>query len=87
LGGYPESAGLAEGVSSASTYEIHDLHAIAFADDDLWKSVTFDDLEVVLDGNSTGIDVELGQQRRDRHRLLDIEPVAVQCDNHGEPVR
>jgi len=43
--------------------EIDDLHLVAVADHHLWEPVPFDDGQVVLDGNTARVDVELFQQR------------------------
>ena len=63
--------------------EIDDLHLVAVADDDFRKAMPFDDGEVVLDGDTTGVDIEPFQQRDESQRLIDFVRVAVEDDFHG----
>ena len=44
--------------------------------------MAFDDVLIVLDRNPARIDLEPGQQSRDRQRFLELEPFAVESDFH-----
>lgn len=44
--------------------------------------MALDDVLIVLDRNPARIDVEPGQQGRDRERLLELEAFAVESDLH-----
>lgn len=49
--------------------------------------MTFDDVEIVLDRNPARIDVQLGQQSRNRQRLVYLEVFAVKSDLHQSTTR
>src|SRR5262245_14566017 len=59
--------------SLAAAYEVHDLHGVAVADDDFSKPMALDDVQVVFHRNATRIDLEPGQEGRDRHRLVELD--------------
>jgi hypothetical protein len=64
--------------ASAPTHESHDFNLVAVIDNRVVVVLSFHDHHVVLDGDDTGIDVERGEQRADRHRCGDVERLAVQ---------
>src|SRR4030095_10702634 len=47
----------------ATAHEIHDLHSIAFADEDVRVRFSLDDVLVMFDRNAPRIDIELVEQR------------------------
>src|SRR5688572_6809975 len=63
---------------------VHDLHAVAFPHHRRLERASLDDLEVVLDGHASRIDVEPGQQIQHRHGPFQFKPLAVEGDDHYE---
>src|SRR5688572_16286896 len=66
----------------ASADEVHDLHGIAFAHDDIREGVALEDGQVVLNGDTAGVDVELGEQFGDRNGTVELEGFPVQDNVH-----
>src|SRR5262245_21338657 len=67
---------------SAASYEVDDLHFVACADRRDVERRAFDDDEIMLDGDTPRIDVELIQQLRDGQRSRGFERFAIQGDGH-----
>ena len=64
------------------TDEVHDLHRVAFANEDVWVGLSFDDVQVVFDGHASRIDVELAPAGRRPTSAVELEAFAVESDRH-----
>ena len=66
----------------AAADEVHNLHRIPVADDDVREGMAFDNGEIVFDGDPARINLEPCQQVDDGQRLIDLVGFAVQRDEH-----
>src|SRR6266699_3272606 len=72
-------------ILSAAADEVHHFNLIAFRDERAVERAAPQHDEIVLDRNAAAIDVELTQQVGDRHRTGQLESIAVERDDHGDP--
>src|SRR5258705_10203547 len=70
-------------IALAATHEIHDLDAVAVADERRRERGAPDDHQVVLDGNAPRIDVEPFEKFLHGQRLLEIVGIPVERNAHG----
>ena len=66
--------------------EVHDFDLVAFVDGGAIKRVFPDDDEIVLDGHSARIDLQLRQERGDAQGRRDLVRVAVEPDIHCKTI-
>src|SRR6187200_2083926 len=67
--------------------EVHDLHRVAFADEDVRIGLALDDVQVVFNRHAARIDVELREERGHRQRAVELEAFAVEDDGHCNQTR
>jgi len=65
--------------------EVDDLDTVAVLNNSRLERVPLENPQVVLDRDPSRVDGEAVEQLGDRHRLVDIEGVAVQRNTQLEP--
>src|SRR5262249_3002445 len=66
-----------QGFFLPAAHEVHNLDVIAFANERLIEGEALKDVQIVLDGNATGVDRQRFQQSCHSHRLRDVISIAV----------
>ena len=67
--------------------EVHDLNAVAVADERGGEGVALENHEIVLDGDAPRINLELLEQFVHRQRLVELEWLPVERDAQGRDGR
>src|SRR6185436_1663273 len=70
-----------------ATDEVHDLHRVTFADEDVRIRLALDDVQVVFDRHPARIDVELREKRGHGEWTVELEAFAVEGDGHCNQTR
>jgi len=65
-----------------SANEVHYFDPVAFTNGRVGKSLTPDDLQIVLDGDPARVEAETGEQLGDGERLPEFVRFAVDGDEH-----